>query len=255
VVADSPTGGPALWSETQFSVAGGDVSGLSLRLEAGPALSGRIAFAEGTAKPPATLTQWRVSLVTPASLTSRGPALGARLTTVPPVAVHADGTFEIPGIPPGDFLFRLTGSGVSPDGWWTRSMIAGDRDLLDRLIESRPGAPSMNVVVTMSDRHSELSGTLRFATGQAAADVFVIAFSSDRTTWGPGARRVRAVRPGADGHYSMQDLPPGEYLLSIVTDIDPEDWQNPAVLDRLVPTSVKVAIGEGEKKVQDLLLR
>ena len=40
----------------------------------------------------------------------------------------------------------------------------------------------------------------------------------------------------------------------IVTDIDPDDWQDPAVLDKLVPTSVKVTIGEGEKKVQDLQL-
>jgi hypothetical protein len=133
-------------------------------------------------------------------------------------------------------------------------MIAGNRDLLDRIIEIRPGSPSMNVVVSMSDRHTELSGTLRTSTGQPAADVFVIAFSSDRTMWGPGARRVRAVRPGADGHFSMPDLPPGEYLLGVVTDIDPDAWQNPAVLDQLVPTSVKVTIGEGEKKVQDLQL-
>jgi hypothetical protein len=133
-------------------------------------------------------------------------------------------------------------------------MIAGDRDLLDRLIETRPGSPSMNVVVSMSDRHTELSGTLRTSTGQPGVDVFVIAFSTDRTMWGQGARRVRAVRPGADGHFSMADLPPGDYLLGVVTDIDPEDWQNPALLDRLVPTSVKVTIGEGEKKVQDLQL-
>ena len=49
-------------------------------------------------------------------------------------------------------------------------------------------------------------------------------------------------------------MPPGDYLLSVVTDIDPEDWQNPALLDQLVPTSVKVTIGEGEKKEQDLQL-
>jgi hypothetical protein len=112
----------------------------------------------------------------------------------------------------------------------------------------------MNVVVSMSDRHTELSGTLRTSTGQPEADVSVIAFSSDRTMWGPGARRVRAARPSADGHFSMPDLPPGDYLLGVVTDIDPEDWQNPVLLGQLGPTSVKVTIGEGEKKVQDLQL-
>jgi hypothetical protein len=246
------SGGPALWSEMTLSVSGDDISGLTLGLESGPALTGRVAFPEGTLKPPADLTQWRVSLVTPASLTKRGPVMGSRFNPAPPIALSADGTFEIPGIPPGAFLFRLTGPGVGPTGWWMRSMIAGNRDLLDRIIEIRPGSPSMNVVVSMSDRHTELSGTLRTSTGQPGADVFVIAFSTDRTMWGPGARRVRAVRPDADGHFSMPDLPPGDYLLGAVTDIDPDDWQNPAVLDQLVPASVNVTIGEGEKKVQDL---
>jgi hypothetical protein len=254
VVVNSPIGGPALWSEMKLSVSGDDIGGLTLRLEPGPALSGRIAFAESTLKPPADLTQWRVSLVTPASLTSRGPVMGSRFNPAPPIAVNADGTFEIPGIPPGAFLFRLTGPGVGPSGWWMRSMNAGDRDLLDRVIEIRPGSPSMSVVVSMSDRHTELSGTLKTSTGQPSADVFVIAFSSDRAMWGPAARRVRAVRPGVDGHFAIADLPPGDYLLGAVTDIDPDDWQNPAVLDQLVPASIKVTIGEGEKKVQDLQL-
>ena len=254
VAPSGRSGGPALWSEMKLSVSGNDLSGLTMGLESGPALAGRVAFAEGTLTPPADLTQWRVSLVTPASLTRRGPVMGSAFNPAPPIALNPDGTFEIPGIPPGAFLFQLTGPGVGPTGWWMRSMTSGDRDLLDRLIEIRPGGPSMNVVVSMSDRHTELSGTLRTSTGQPGADVFVIAFSSDRTMWGPAARRVRAVRPGVDGQFSMPDLPPGDYLLGAVTDIDPDDWQNPAVLDQLVPTSVKVTIGEGEKKVQDLQL-
>jgi hypothetical protein len=253
VVSNGLSGGPALWSETTLSVSGDDISGLALTLEPGPALTGRVTFAEGTMKPPADLTQWRVALVTPASLTRRGPVMGS-LNPAAPIALKADGTFEIAGIPPGGFLFQLTGPGVGPAGWWMTSMMSGDRDLLDRLIQVRPGSPSMNVVLSMSDRHTELSGTLRTSTGQPHADVFVIAFSTDRAMWGPSARRVRAVRPGSDGRFSMPDLPPGEYLLGVVTDIEPEDWQNPALLERLAPTSVKVTLGDGEKKVQDLQL-
>ena len=61
-------GGSAVWSEMKLSVSGDDISGLTLRLESGPALAGRVAFADGTLKPPADLTQWRVSVATPASL-------------------------------------------------------------------------------------------------------------------------------------------------------------------------------------------
>jgi hypothetical protein len=238
----------------KLSVSGADISGLSLTVESGPSLTGRVAFAEGSGKPPADLAQWRVSIATPASLARRGPVMGSVFNPAPPIPLNADGTFEIAGMPPGAFLFQLAGPGVGPAGWWMRSMMSGDRDLLDRPIEIRPGSLSMSAVVSMSDRHTELSGTLRTSTGQPAADVFVIAFSSNRTMWGPGARRVRAVRPGVDGHYSIADLPPGDYLLGVMTDIDPDDWQNPALLDQLVPASVKVTIGEGEKKVQDLQL-
>ena len=178
--------------------------------------------------------------------------MGSEFNPAPPVALNADGTFEIPGIPPGGFLFQLTGPGIGPTGWWMRSMIADDRDLLDRVIDVRPGSPSMNVVLSMSDRHTELSGTLSTTSGLPQADVFVIAFSADRKMWGPAARRVRAVRPGVDGKFSITDLPPGEYFLGVMTDIDPGDWQDTALLEQLMSTSAKVTIGEGEKKVQDL---
>jgi hypothetical protein len=255
VTPSSPFGGPALWSETKVSVNGSDIAGLALALQAGPALTGRVAFTEGALKPPADLKQWRVALATPASLTRRGPVMGSQFNPAPPVALNADGTFEISGIPPGAFLFQLTGPGLGPTGWWMRSMMDGDRDLLDRPMEIRAGSPSMNAVLLMSDKHTELSGTLRTSTGQPGLDVVVIAFSSDRAMWGSSARRVRAVRPDVDGHFSMLDLPPGDYLLGVVSDIDPENAQDPALLEQLAPSSIKVAIGEGEKKVQDLQMK
>jgi len=239
------------------SVAGADIGGLALSLEPGPALTGRVAFDEGM-KPPSDLTQWKVGVVTPASLTKRGPVMGSEFNPAQPIALKADGTFEIAGVPPGAFLFQLTGPGVGPAGWWMRSMKPAtndDTDLLDRLIQVRPGTPSMSVVLSMSDRHTELSGTLSTPDSQPVADVFVIAFTTDRTMWGQNSRRVRAVRPGADGRYSMADLPPGDYMVGVLTDIDPEDVQNPALLNQLLAASVKVTIGDGEKKVQDLQLR
>jgi hypothetical protein len=254
VVSSGRGGGPALWSETTLSVLGDDIAGLTLGLESGPSLTGRVTFGEGAPGPKADLTQWRVSLVTPAQLSKRGPVFGSNFNAAQPMPLTADGAFEIGGIPPGGYLFQLTGPGVGPAGWWMRSMLSDEHDLLDRLIQVRPGSPSMNVVLAMSNRHTELSGTLRTSTGRPEADVFVIAFSTDRTMWGAGARRVRAVRPDADGHFSMPDLPPGDYLLGVVTDVEPEDWQNPALLEQMAPTSVNVTIAEGEKKVQDLQL-
>jgi hypothetical protein len=255
IAGAAPAGmAPALWGRTTLSVSGADVERLEVRVEPGPALSGRVEFAGGTLKPPADFTHVRVALIAPASLTRRlGPAVSSAMT-VQPVSVNADGTFEIQGIPPGAYLFQVTGAGVSSTEWWPRSLVAGDRDLLDRLIDVSVGSPSMRAVLTMSDRHTELSGRLQTPTGQPASDVFVIAFAADRRMWGPGARRVRAVRPAVDGVFSIADLPPGDYLLGAVTDVDADEWRSPAFLERLSPASIKITLGEGEKRVQDLRL-
>jgi hypothetical protein len=247
-------GGPAMWGRATLSVTGADVDRLEVRVEPGPALSGRIEFTGGALKPPADLTQLQVTLIAPASVVRRTGTAVAGALTVPPVNVNADGTFMIEGIPPGAYQFQVTGTGVSGAEWWPRSLVAGDRDLLDRLIEVGVGSPTMGAVLAMSDRHTELSGRLQTPTGQPASDVFVIAFSADRRMWGPGARRVRAVRPGVDGLFSIADLPPGDYLLGAVTDVDADEWQRPAFLEQLAPASIKITIGEGEKRVQDLRL-
>jgi hypothetical protein len=247
-------GGPAMWGRATLSVAGADFDRLEVRVEPGPTLSGRIEFAGGTLKPPADLAQLRVTLIAPASLVRRTGTPVAGALTVQPVSVNADGTFVIEGIPPGAYQFQVTGPGVSGAEWWPRSLVAGDRDLLDRLVEVGVGSPSMSAVLAMSDRHTELSGRLQTPTGQPASDVFVIAFSADRRMWGAGARRVRAVRPAVDGVFSIADLPPGDYLLGAVTDVDADEWQRPAFLEQLAPASIKITLGEGEKRVQDLRL-
>jgi hypothetical protein len=130
----------------------------------------------------------------------------------------------------------------------------GERDWLDLPIQIRAGSPSMDVVVAMSDRHTELSGTLQTTSGRPASDVFVIAFSADPALWAAGGRRVRAVRPDVNGRFAIADLPPGTYRLGAVTDVDADEFESAAFLAQLAPASVADTIGEGEKKVQDLRL-
>jgi hypothetical protein len=67
-------------------------------------------------------------------------------------------------------------------------------------------------------------------------------------------RRIRSARPAADGKYSMPGLPPGEYLVTAVTDLEPGEQSDPAFLDVLSRSAVPVAVLEGEKKTFDLRL-
>lgn len=167
----------------------------------------------------------------------------------PGVPLRADGSFEVSGVPPGSFALQILP--IDAANWWARSAILGERDLFDGLIEV--GRASMaDVVVTFTDKRSELSGALQTATGAPASDVFVIAYATNPAMWGPRARRVQAVRPGVDGRFSIKDLPPGDYYLSAVTEVEQEELQESKFLEELIKASIKISIGEGEKKVQNL---
>jgi hypothetical protein len=130
--------------------------------------------------------------------------------------------------------------------------VLGGRDLLDGLFEITADMNLSGLVVTITDKRTELSGTLQTAGGAPASDVFVIAYSADRAHWGPAARRVQAVRPDLDGRYAIRDLPAGDYLLAAVLDVDEREWEDPTFLEQLVPGSLPIALAEGDRRIQDL---
>lgn len=250
MVRPGPTGA-SLWAVQDLTVGGTDVSGIVLSLQRGATISGRVAFEGQSLAPPGNLTQIRIAAQPPELL---GQKPGTVITTIafaPPASVRADGTFEIAHMAPGPYRLLIGGPALDQSGWWARSAIAGDRDLLDGTIEVGRDDIS-GVQVTFTDRRTELSGTLQSSSGAPVTDVFVIAFAADRRHWRANVRRVQAVRPGSDGRFTIKDLPPGEYLLGAVTDVDGDEWQDPGFLERLVPASIKLSIADGEKKVQDL---
>jgi hypothetical protein len=60
------------------------------------------------------------------------------------------------------------------------------------------------------------------------------------------------ARPASSGRYTVRNLPPGEYFVAAVTDVEFNAWFDPAFLSELVPASTKVTFSEGEKKTLDL---
>jgi hypothetical protein len=82
----------------------------------------------------------------------------------------------------------------------------------------------------------------------------VLAYAADPAMWGGTWRRVQAVRPALDGQYVIRGLPPGAYLLAALTDVDTDEWKDPAFLAQLVPASIKLALSESETKTQNLRL-
>jgi hypothetical protein len=63
---------------------------------------------------------------------------------------------------------------------------------------------------------------------------------------------VRTVRPNQDGRYTLRGMPPHDYLVVAVKDLEPGQSQDPELLDSLRPHAQRVSLGENETRVQDL---
>jgi hypothetical protein len=236
-----------------------DVSGLTLALQPMLSFKGHVAFDSAALAPPVDLTTLRITLGPPTpsagmlTLMNGVPVSGANVNVS--ASPTADGVFEVTGLMPGTYRVTLMVPGAtSGKGWWLRSAMVADRDVLDTFLELNTSSGNLNdAVLTLSDRHTDLSGTLQTPTGQPASDCFVIAFSTDRAAWTPQGRRLQTTRPGTDGRFEFWDLPPGEYFLAALTDLDQDEWQDAVFLAQVAAAgAVKVSLSAGEQKIQNL---
>lgn len=244
-----PPGGARLYAEQSIDVSGEDMAGLSLVLQPGMTVSGRVVFDGKTAQP--DLRQMRVLL---SNATPNRTIFG-----VPGAALSENGTFTIEGVPPGQYRFATSvpplGAPGATSGWTLKSAMVEGRDALDTPLDVKPGMAIENVTLTYSDLITEVSGTLSDGAGKPIHDLSMLLFTTDRAQWGPGSRRLRQpVQPGSDGKFRIAGMPAGEYFLGVVTDLEPSDWQDPAFLEQLSAASIKVTVADGEKKVQDIKL-
>jgi hypothetical protein len=263
-----------LWAAADVAVNGQDVSGLSLILQPGMTVAGRVTF-DGTANKPADLTRMRVSM------TPRGQQ-SLEMGGIPPAQVDESGQFTIHGVAPGKYTLSANippdvpqngagagalaaggrgrtggaaaGAGARPS-WTLQSALVNGRDVLDFPLEigtSGAGVPDVTLVFT--DKTQQLSGTIQDSAGRPAPDFTIIVFPADNRFWLPQARRIGSTRPGTDGKFTLRGLPAGEYRMTAVTDVEPGEWYDPAFLNQLQGVSIPLSIREGESKVQDVKL-
>jgi hypothetical protein len=253
ITAESAAPGVA-WARTEVEITGDDVSGITLVMQPALKLTGRVVFDGATATPPADLSTIALRLESPrGSGTSAVGYTRMGQARIPPAIVGADGRFEIAGVMPDTYRLVATIPGAAGAGWWLRSAIVNSVDVLDRPLDfGAAGGDIAGAVVTFSDRQTRLSGTITTSAGQPAPAYYIAVFPADRNLWRPLARRIQSARAGTDGSWIVRGLPAGEYLVAALSDLTAEDLADAAFLSDLVAAAVKVTLGEGEQKTQDL---
>jgi len=232
---------PTLWAEIVLSVGKEDLTDLSVGLRPGVKVSGMVQFDGGAARPTSEQMQAIGLRLEPAE--SRAGVGGGR------GRVEATGQFATVGVPPGRYFLRVANA---PPGWTFRAATAEGRDMSDMPVELDGDLSS--VIVTFTDRPTELSGTVTVEAGGAEAAT-VLVFPADRTQWvgyGSASRRMQSTRASKNGNYKFSNLPPGDYYAIAIPDKMASDWQNPRFLETVVNDATRLRIGDFEKAVQNL---
>ena len=229
---------PPMWAKTDVTVEGRARNEVSLVLQPGMSVTGRVAF-DGTGQTPTDFSQMRVVLTS----TSQGVLGGSGMGRV-----DADGRFKVSFLMPGRYRMSV----APPRGWRARSIDVDGRDALDFMLDVKANEDTNNAVVTFTNRPTELTGVLEDSSGRPTSDYTIILFAADQRYWTPQSRRILSTRPATDGKFSFRDLPAGDYKLVALDDAEPDSWFDPNVLRQLLIGSMSVTVGEGETKVQDI---
>jgi hypothetical protein len=232
---------PRLWAAADISVDGRDVTDVALVLHPALSVSGQVVFDGGT--PPADPSRIRVTLSPTPGL--QGPSPGGASASA---AADPSGRFTINNVLPGHY--RVSASGVP--GWWLASAVIDGQDAFDLPVEVRPGGNLTGALVTMIDRQTEITGVLSDGRGDPVPDYTLIVFPSDSRHWTPGTRRIQSTRPATDGRFTFTNLPAGDYRIATVLDPEPGSWTDPDYLRELEGVSLRVSVGPGEQKTQNI---
>ena len=213
---------------------------LSLTMRPGDAARGRVRFDTGSSQAAIRPSEVRVL-----AASATDPIIGFGVGSQ---AVKDDWTFEVTGLA-GSRLLRAT----VPVGWAVKSIRAGVTDITDTPLDFN-GTDVEGIEVLLTQRITEVSGTVTDSRGQRVTDATVVMFADDRQKWGPETRFRSTGRPDQDGRFRLRGLPPGRYIAVALDYLEPGEETNPELLERLRGAGTSVTLGEGESKALELKL-
>ena len=215
----------------------GDIDSLTIVTTPGATVVGRVVY-QGQSPPKQNL---QVTAAPPSGMGSPiGMLLNAR--ALGGGRVSQTGAFELRGIA-GPQIIRVQSI---PSGWALKSVTIDGIDITDAPYDFRPGVNVGGLVVTLTDRLSEITGSVRDARGQPVMDYVFVAFPEDTKLWGPQSRFVQTTRPNQNGTFSIKGLPPGRYLAAAVAALENGLQNDPTVLEQLRPRARSFSLAEGQ---------
>ncbi len=208
-------GGDIEMGTLPVTVAGDDVTGVTVVTGRGATVTGTIVAAQGSS---ATLAK--------STLQVTAPVVGGGLGGFPGLGgggpgpfggrnVAEDGTFTLTNLF-GSRLIRLNGLAQE---WMLESVIVEGRDVIDQAVEFAPNSDLTGARIVVTDRVTEVSGSVTAADGKSSSrDFTVIVFPDEQARWAAPSRYVRTARPDQQGLFKIRALPPHDRYLAVAVD-------------------------------------
>ena len=125
-------------------------------------------------------------------------------------------------------------------------------DITDRGFDAQAGQSLTGLVVEITSRPPELSGTVSSKSGVRTSAYSVGVFSQDRKRWSgaSGGRHFALARVDQSGRFVVRTLPPGSCNFAVpLEQSDEDDWSDPQSLERLRGRAVPVRLEAGQTHV------
>ena len=234
------------FASVTFTATGQDITGLVITTGLGATISGSVVF---DGPKPSQLAGLRVS---PTSADPATPVFfGSPLDNG---VVDEAGHFQIRGAN-GRILFRTTGvQGPPLPGWFLKSVTLNGVDITDTPFEAKPSAEITGLEVTMTDKQTSLSGTVKNVRGEMLNDFVVVILPVVAREGSAATRFTRTVRPDQQGRYEIKGLPPTDYVAVAVESLEQGGEWNPAFQEHMRPRAKTFRLTEGQSSTLDLPL-
>jgi hypothetical protein len=226
-----------------LTVAGEDVTGITLVTSGGATLTGIVSPASGSI---AKLQTTGLQITTQPVPFERGFGGMAR-----PTRVESDGTFMLTNLF-GSRLIRVNGL---PQEWMLDAIIVAGSDVTDTPVDFGPNEAITDAQLILTDRVTEVAGNVAGREGKPSPDFTVVVFPDDERKWVSPSRYLRTARPDQGGLFKIRALPSGDGYLAVAVDyLEEGEGSDPEFLNSIKDRATKFRLGQGESVTVNLKL-
>lgn len=236
----------------KLTVASGAEDSVTIAVGRGAVATGRVIF-EGSSPVPPSPGKARIPL-----FSENGQCRSGEATIAPDWTFRVEGLSGTCSAPPMMMFGR----------WNVKAVTVNGENAAEAPLTFQPGQQLRNVQVVVTDKRSGLVFHVSDENGQTTRDYVAVVYPIEKSKWVSGSRFFvgpsdltiammrppqAALAPGAPAtpprRETMSGLPPGDYYVVAVDDLEPEDPRDPVVLERLRSSGVRVTVSEGETEV------